>query len=83
MFRGFHGLLTATIIMLFIVAMLFNIAPITYIVFGIAIVLSLLLQYDWFKKHALSEKTHVNLIVERVNATVCNVSKGIIFRCAL
>ena len=83
MFRGFHGLLTAYIIMLFIVAMLFNIAPITYIVFGIAIVLSLLLQYDWFKKHALSEKTHVNLIVERVKATVCNVSKGIIFRCAL
>ena len=48
--------------MLFIVAILFNIAPITYIVFGIAIVLSLLLQYDWFKKHTLSEKTHVKLI---------------------
>ena len=62
MFQGVHGLLTAYIIMLFIVAMLFNIAPITYIVFGIAIVLSLLLQYDWFKKHALSEKTHIKLI---------------------
>ena len=62
MVRIFYGLLTAYIIMLFIVAMLFNIAPITYIVFGIAIVLSLLLQYDWFKKHTLSEKTHVKLI---------------------
>lgn len=62
MFQGFHGLLTAYIIILFIVAMLFNIAPITYIVFGIAIVLSLLLQYDWFKKHILSEKTHIKLI---------------------
>lgn len=62
MVRIFYGLLTAYIIILFIVAMLFNIAPITYIVFGIAIVLSLLLQYEWFKKHALSEKTHVKLI---------------------
>lgn len=48
--------------MLFIVAMLFNIAPITYIVFGVAIVLILVLQYDWFKKHALSKKTHIKLI---------------------
>ena len=48
--------------MLFIVAMLFNIAPITYIVFGVAIVLLLVLQYDWYKKHALSEKTHIKLI---------------------
>lgn len=48
--------------MLFIMAMLFNIAPITYIVFGVAIVLILVLQYDWFKKHALSEKTHIKLI---------------------
>ena len=61
MFQGFHGLLTAYIIILFIVAMLFNIAPITYIVFGVAIVLLLVLQYDWYKKHALSEKTHVKL----------------------
>ena len=62
MFQGFHGLLTAYIIILFIVAMLFNIAPITYIVFGVAIVLILVLQYDWFKKHAVSEKTHIKLI---------------------
>ena len=62
MVRIFYGLLTAYIIILFIVAMLFNIAPITYIVFGIAIVWSLLLEYEWFKKHALSEKTHVKLI---------------------
>ena len=62
MVRIFYGLLTAYIIMLFIVAMLFNIAPITYIVFGVAIVLLLVLQYDWYKKHALSEKTHVKLI---------------------
>lgn len=46
--------------MLFIVAMLFNIAPITYIVFGVAIVLILVLQYDWFKKHALSKKLILN-----------------------
>lgn len=62
MVRIFYGLLTAYIIMLFIVAMLFNIAPITYIVFGVAIVLILVLQYDWFNKHALSEKTHIKLI---------------------
>ena len=62
MVRIFYGLLTAYIIMLFIVAMLFNIAPITYIVFGVAIVLILVLQYDWYKKHALSEKTHIKLI---------------------
>lgn len=62
MVRIFYGLLTAYIIMLFIVAMLFNIAPITYIVFGVAIVLILVLQYDWFKKHAVSEKTHIKLI---------------------
>ena len=48
MVRIFYGLLTAYIIMLFIVAMLFNIAPITYIVFGVAIVLFLVLQYDWY-----------------------------------
>ena len=39
-----------------IVVVLFNIAPITYIVFGIAIVLSLLLQYRRFKKQSISEK---------------------------
>ena len=42
--------------------MLFNIAPITYIVFGVAIVLLLVLQYECYKKHALSEKTHIKLI---------------------
>ena len=41
-----------------IVAILFNLAPITYIVFGIAIVLSLLLQYRRFKKQAISERIH-------------------------
>ena len=41
-----------------IVAILFNLAPITYIVFGIAIVLSLLLQYRRFKKQAISERRH-------------------------
>ncbi len=44
-----------------IVAILFNIAPITYIVFGIAIVLSVLLQYRRFKKQAISERTHNRL----------------------
>ena len=41
-----------------IVAILFNLAPITYIVFGIAIVLSLLLLYRRFKKQAISERIH-------------------------
>ena len=41
-----------------IVVILFNLAPITYIVFGIAIVLSLLLQYRRFKKQAISERIH-------------------------
>ena len=46
MFQGFYGLLTVMLCMLFaVVATLFNIAPITYMVFGIAIVLSVLLQY--------------------------------------
>ena len=44
-----------------IVVVLFNIAPITYIVFGIAIVLSVLLQYRRFKKQSISEKTHSRL----------------------
>ena len=52
--------------MLFIVAMLFNIAPITYIVFGVAIVLLLVLQYDWYKKHALSEKTYIKIDLLRI-----------------
>ena len=59
MFQGFYGLLTVMLCVLFaIVAILFNLAPITYIVFGIAIVLSLLLQYRRFKKQAISERRH-------------------------
>ena len=44
-----------------IVVALFNIAPITYMVFGIAIVLSVLLQYGRFKKRTISEKAHSRL----------------------
>ena len=44
-----------------IVVALFNIAPITYMVFGIAIVLSVLLQYGLFKKRTISEKAHSRL----------------------
>lgn len=40
---------------------LFNIAPITYIVFSIAIILSMLLQYGRFKKETISERTHTKL----------------------
>ena len=59
MFQGFYGLLTVMLCVLFAtVAILFNLAPITYIVFGIAIVLSLLLQYRRFKKQAISERIH-------------------------
>ena len=62
MFQGFYGLLTVLLCVLFvIVVVLFNIAPITYIVFGIAIVLSMLLQYRRFKKQSISEKTHSRL----------------------
>ena len=62
MFQGFYGLLTVLLCVLFvIVIVLFNIAPITYIVFGIAIVLSVLLQYRRFKKQSISEKTHSRL----------------------
>ena len=59
MFQGFYGLLTAMLCVLFvIVAILFNLAPITYIVFSIAIVLSLLLQYGRFKKQTISKRNH-------------------------
>jgi len=59
LFEGFYGLLTVLLCVLFvIVVVLFNIAPITYIVFGIAIVLSVLLQYRRFKKQAISERIH-------------------------
>lgn len=62
MFQGFYGLLTVLLCVLFvIVIVLFNIAPITYIVFGIAIVLSVLLQYRRFKKQSISESTHSRL----------------------
>ena len=62
MFQGFYGLLTVMLCVLFaVVATLFNIAPITYMVFGIAIVLSVLLQYGRFKKRTISEKAHSRL----------------------
>lgn len=62
MFQGFYGLLTVLLCVLFaIVVVLFNIAPITYIVFGIAIVSSIFLQYRRFKKQSISEKRHTQL----------------------
>lgn len=62
MFQGFYGLLTVLLCVLFvIVVVLFNIAPITYIVFSIAIVLSVFLQYRRFKKQAISESAHSRL----------------------
>ena len=62
MFQGFYGLLTVMLCVLFtIVAVLFNIAPITYIVFSIAILLSVFLQYRRFKKQSISERTHSRL----------------------
>ena len=62
MFQGFYGLLTVLLCVLFaIVVVLFNIAPITYIVFSIAILLSVFLQYRRFKKHSISESAHSRL----------------------
>ena len=62
MFEGFYGLLTVMLCVLFaIVIVLFNIAPITYIVFSIAIVSSIFLQYRRFKKQSISERTHSRL----------------------
>ena len=62
MFEGFYGLLTVMLCVLFaIVIVLFNIAPITYIVFSIAILLSVFLQYRRFKKQSISERTHSRL----------------------
>ena len=62
MFQGFYGLLTIILCVLFaIVVVLFNIAPITYIVFSIAIATSVFLQYRRFKKYSISEKTHSRL----------------------
>ena len=62
MFQGFYGLLTVMLCVLFaIVVALFNIAPITYIVFSIAILVSVFLQYRRFKKQSISERTHSRL----------------------
>ena len=62
MFEGFYGLLTVMLCVLFaIVVVLFNIAPITYIVFSIAIATSVFLQYRRFKKHSISESAHSRL----------------------
>ena len=62
MFEGFYGLLTVMLCVLFaIVVVLFNIAPITYIVFSIAIAASVFLQYRRFKKQSISERTHSRL----------------------
>ena len=62
MFQGFYGLLTVMLcVLVAIVVVLFNIAPITYIVFSIAIVLSVFLQYRRFKKQSISESAHSRL----------------------
>ena len=62
MFQGFYGLLTVMLCVLcVIVVVLFNIAPITYIVFSIAILLSVFLQYRRFKKQSISESAHSRL----------------------
>ena len=62
MFEGFYGLLTVMLcVLVAIVVVLFNIAPITYIVFSIAILLSVFLQYRRFKKQSISERTHSRL----------------------
>ena len=62
MFQGFYGLLTVMLCVLFaIVVVLFNIAPITYIVFSIAIATSVFLQYRRFKKQSISESAHSRL----------------------
>ena len=75
MFQGFYGLLTVMLCVLFvIVVVLFNIAPITYIVFGIAIVLSVLLQYRRFKKQSISERTHSRLACALFIAITLSIS---------
>jgi len=62
LFQGFYGLLTVMLCVLcVIVVVLFNIAPITYIVFSIAILLSVFLQYRRFKKQSISESAHSRL----------------------
>ena len=62
MFQGFYGLLTVMLcVLVAIVVVLFNLAPITYIIFSIAILLSVFLQYRRFKKQSISERTHSRL----------------------
>lgn len=75
MFQGFYGLLTVMLCMLFvIVVVLFNIAPITYIVFSIAIVASVFLQYRRFKKQSISERTHSRLACALFIAITLSIS---------
>ena len=75
MFEGFYGLLTVMLCVLFaIVVVLFNIAPITYIVFGIAIVSSIFLQYRRFKKQSISERTHSRLACALFVAITLSIS---------
>ena len=75
MFQGFYGLLTVLLCVLFvIVVVLFNIAPITYIVFGIAIVSSIFLQYRRFKKQSISERTHSRLACALFVAITLSIS---------
>ena len=75
MFQGFYGLLTVMLCVLFaIVVVLFNIAPITYIVFSIAILLSVFLQYRRFKKQSISERTHSRLACALFIAITLSIS---------
>ena len=75
MFQGFYGLLTVMLCVLFaIVVVLFNIAPITYIVFSIAILLSVFLQYRRFKKQSISERTHSRLTCALFIAITISIS---------
>ena len=75
MFQGFYGLLTVMLCVLFaIVVVLFNIAPITYIVFSIAIVSSIFLQYRRFKKQSISERTHSRLACALFIAITLSIS---------
>lgn len=75
MFQGFYGLLTVMLCVLFaIVVVLFNIAPITYIVFSIAIVISVFLQYRRFKKQSISERTHSRLACALFIAITLSIS---------
>ena len=75
MFQGFYGLLTVMLCVLFaIVVVLFNIAPITYIVFSIAIVASVFLQYRRFKKQSISERTHSRLACALFIAITLSIS---------